>query len=50
MNEYLKIENISKHFDGIFALNKVGFTVEQGKIVSLIGSNGSGKTTLFNPN
>ena len=44
----LRVEDITIRFGGLTAVNRVGFTVEQGKIVSVIGPNGAGKTTLFN--
>jgi branched-chain amino acid transport system ATP-binding protein len=44
----LKIENITKDFGGLRALNKVNFDVQQGEILGLIGPNGSGKTTMLN--
>lgn len=44
----LEIQNITKRFGGIVAVDKVSTTIERGKIVSLIGPNGTGKTTLFN--
>ncbi len=44
----LKIQDVSKHFGGLKALNKVGFTIEEGRVHGIIGPNGSGKTTLFN--
>jgi len=44
----LKIENLSKSFGGLMAVNRVTFQVEEGEIVGLIGPNGSGKTTIFN--
>ncbi|MBI3316449.1 MAG: ABC transporter ATP-binding protein [Candidatus Omnitrophica bacterium] len=44
----LSIEKLSKRFGGVTALEKINFTVERGKVISLIGPNGAGKTTLFN--
>lgn len=45
---YLKVDNITKRFGGIVAVDKVSFEVEKGEIVSIIGPNGAGKTTIFN--
>ncbi|MFV2015005.1 MAG: ABC transporter ATP-binding protein [Candidatus Heimdallarchaeota archaeon] len=44
----LQIENLTKKFDEIIAVNDVSFEVKEGEIVGIIGANGSGKTTLFN--
>lgn len=44
----LSIENLSKSFSGVKALNQVNLDVESGRIHALIGPNGAGKTTLFN--
>jgi branched-chain amino acid transport system ATP-binding protein len=44
----LKVESLSKSFDGFKAVNKANLEVEQGEIVAVIGPNGAGKTTLFN--
>jgi len=44
----LVLENVSKRFGGLLAVNKLNMTVPEGKILSLIGPNGAGKTTVFN--
>ena len=44
----LNVENVTKSFGPIMAVNGVSLTVRRGSITGLIGPNGSGKSTLFN--
>jgi branched-chain amino acid transport system ATP-binding protein len=44
----LEVENISKSFGGVTAINQVNFVLNEGEILGLIGPNGAGKSTLFN--
>jgi branched-chain amino acid transport system ATP-binding protein len=44
----LSVENVTRRFGGIVALDGVSFDVNEGEIVGLIGPNGAGKTTAFN--
>ncbi len=47
MPAMLQLENISTHYGAICAVNNASLHVNQGEIVSLIGSNGAGKTSLL---
>jgi branched-chain amino acid transport system ATP-binding protein len=44
----LKVENVSKRFGDLVAVNNVSMTVEPGELRAVIGPNGAGKTTFFN--
>jgi branched-chain amino acid transport system ATP-binding protein len=43
----LEVQNVTKRFGGLIAVNAVSFNVREGEILSLIGPNGAGKSTLF---
>lgn len=43
----VSVEGISKRFGAFWALRDIGFTINPGEVLGLIGPNGSGKTTLF---
>ena len=47
MTTLLEAHGVSKHFGGVFAVEGVDLTVEEGEIHCLIGPNGAGKSTLF---
>jgi ABC-2 type transport system ATP-binding protein len=43
----IQVENLSKYFGPILAVNNVSFQVEKNEIVGLLGNNGAGKTTIM---
>lgn len=47
MNEILSIQNLSKNFGKIKAVDGLSFTVKKGTVYGILGPNGSGKTTTL---
>ena len=43
----IKIQNVSKHFDSIKALDQITADIGEGQVFGLIGTNGAGKSTLM---
>ena len=43
----LKVENVTKYYGDIKAVDNLSFTIEPGEIFGLLGVNGAGKTTTF---
>ena len=48
MTALLKLDNVTKRFGGLTAVNKFSTEIQAGELCALIGPNGSGKTTIFN--
>lgn len=44
----LNVKNLRVHYGAFAALQDVSLTIEEGRIVSIVGANGAGKTTLIN--
>lgn len=44
----LEVNNVTKRFGGLVAVNDLSLSVSQGEILGMIGPNGAGKTTAFN--
>jgi branched-chain amino acid transport system ATP-binding protein len=48
MSTLLELDDVTRRFGGLNAVEGVSFSVAQGEILGLIGPNGAGKTTLIN--
>jgi branched-chain amino acid transport system ATP-binding protein len=48
MSEILAIQNLTKTFGNLTAVDNLTFDVEEGEILGMMGPNGAGKTTVFN--
>jgi branched-chain amino acid transport system ATP-binding protein len=46
--EFLRMENVSRHFGTLKAVDGVTFDMRAGELRAVIGPNGAGKTTFFN--
>lgn len=44
---YLEVQNLWKEYAGSVALQGISLSIEQGKVVGILGENGAGKSTLF---
>jgi branched-chain amino acid transport system ATP-binding protein len=44
----LEVNNLTRRYGGLIAVNDVSFKIKRGELVGLMGPNGAGKTTLFN--
>lgn len=47
LNKYIVLENISKSYRNVKALDNISFELEKGKLLAVLGPPGSGKTTLL---
>ena len=47
MQKVLEINQLSKRFGSLLAVDNVSFTVEKGNVYGLLGPNGSGKSTIL---
>jgi simple sugar transport system ATP-binding protein len=47
MESLMKLENVSRNFGAIRALQNIDFEIQPGEIVGLVGDNGAGKSTLI---
>lgn len=44
----IRVENLTKQFNGLTAVDRISFSVQEGELFGLLGPNGAGKTTTIN--
>lgn len=47
MQNIIEIENLTKHYDRLIAVNNISFSVKQGELFAFLGTNGAGKSTTI---
>ena len=43
----IEIQNLTKRFDKVVAVDNISLSIPEGSVLGLVGSNGSGKSTLL---
>ena len=43
----IEVNNLSRRFNGVHAVNGISFSIERGQVVGFVGANGAGKTTTM---
>ena len=47
METVIKLDKVSKEYNGINILNNINIDIKKGSTVGIVGGNGSGKSVLF---
>lgn len=48
MDEFIRVEDVSKKFGNVYANEKISFSIQKGEVHTVFGENGAGKSTLMN--